>query len=420
MLAVMGTLSIACAPLWAATLSGTVRDPSGAGALNAQISARSESTSSVVEATTDDQGRFTMELAAGSYQVRISLAGFVTVERRVVIQEAHAEVLDIKLELAESHAEVNVRGKGETLANSDPNYRALRDAQPRETFSVSNIVLKRDRGTLTLKSGRISFVPPVLGRVTMAAFTGEGEFTLDPAVTPERDNLRLITGTDTVDESFARLALCFTDETYEEIKRQAEKGPDVAPERDVLNDLRHRLRHRPDPPRSLLEYLLTSESIDNVESDILADLYNPKRPGFFSAYIFGRKHGDLRFLVRPRGAIPQLLSPEEVAVLNADPGANDEGIWYLAHYASEYAAHRASSHEDKRIIHVDHYSIETAIDRRGRFAAVAGINFTTLGDGDRVVKFDLLPSLRVTRVTVPGGREISYVQEKRNEDGSFS
>jgi len=416
--AAMTVLCAASAPLRAATLSGTVRDPSGAGALNAQISARNELTSEVVRATSDNQGRYTMELAPASYRVEISLAGFATVERRVTIGD-HPEVLDIQLELAESHAEVSVRGKGETLANSDPNYRALRDAQPRETFTVNHIILKRDQGTLTLKSGRISFIPPVLGRVTMAAFTGEGEFTLEPAISTEKHHLHLLTNADTVQESFTRMALCFTDGTYEEIRRQAEKGADVAPEHDVLSDLRHRLRHRPDPPRSMLEYMLTWESIDNVESDILADLYNPRRPGFFSAYVFGRKHGDLRFHVRPRGALPPLPSPEEVAVINVGPDADDEGIWYLAHYATEYTAHHASSREDKRTMHVDHYRIETAIDKHGRFTATAAIEFTALGDGDRVFKFGLLPTLRVTRVTTPGDREIAYVQEKRTEDGSF-
>lgn len=65
----------------------------------------------------------------------------------------------------------------------------------------------------------------------MAAFTGEGEFSLEPAISTERRNLRLITNAGTVQESFTKLVLCFTDGTYEEIRRQAEKGADVAPQR---------------------------------------------------------------------------------------------------------------------------------------------------------------------------------------------
>src|SRR5260370_915157 len=190
-------LALICAgpaPSWAAALGGTVRDPSGAGAFNAQISARNESSGEVLRTRSDDDGRFSLELAPGSYQIQITLPGFVPVERRVVIEESHPAVLDVNLELAERRSEVNVRGKAEGMANSDPNYRALRDAQLRETFAVSNLVLKRDLGTLNLKSGRISFVPPVLGRVAMAAFRGEGDFALEPALLVERSHLRLITG----------------------------------------------------------------------------------------------------------------------------------------------------------------------------------------------------------------------------------
>ena len=84
----------------------------------------------------------------------------------------------------------------------------------------------------------------------MAAFRGEGEFALEPALLLERSHLRLITGNETIHESFDRLVLCFTDDTYQEIKRQSDKGPDEPPERDILNDFHHRMRHRPDPPRS--------------------------------------------------------------------------------------------------------------------------------------------------------------------------
>jgi hypothetical protein len=68
---------------------------------------------------------------------------------------------------------------------------------------------------------------------------------------------------------------------------------------------------------------------------------------------------------------------------------------------------------------VDRYEIETAISRRERLTATAGITFTALADGDRVIKFGLLPSLRVTRVTAGTDKEINYVQENRKEDGSF-
>jgi hypothetical protein len=70
----------------------------------------------------------------------------------------------------------------------------------------------------------------------------------------------------------------------------------------------------------LTEYLLQGETMDNVDADLLAAVYNPAHPRFFNAYIRGHKHKDLRFFVRARvGALPQIDSSEEVGLINFDP-----------------------------------------------------------------------------------------------------
>src|SRR5262249_7690272 len=118
------------------------------------------------------------------------------------------------------------------------------------------------------------------------------------------------------------------------------------------------------------------------------------------------------------GALPQLLGPEEVALLNLAPGGDEDGIWYLAHFAGEYQSRQASSEEDKRIIHVKHYKIETVIDSGEKLTASAEIAFTPLADGDRILSFGLVPARRVTRVTFADA-EARFIQEKQNGDGSF-
>src|SRR5882762_10346453 len=91
-------------------------------------------------------------------------------------------------------------------------------------------------------------------------------------------------------------------------------------------------------------------------------LYNPAHPEFLNAYLRGRKHKDLRFFVRNRvGAVPQLDSPEEVALVNYDPKGMEDGVWYLAHLKSEYLNHTASSREDRRLFATRRYKIETVI-----------------------------------------------------------
>jgi hypothetical protein len=400
-------------------LSGVVRDPSGAVIVGAQVEIRNDATREARTVATDEQGRFRVAaLAPGHYTLRISSSGFKTAERAVTVEEGRTASVDIKLEIEAAREEISVGAKGAFTPNSDPNYRALRDAAQFETFTVKDLSIKRDVGVLNLSSGTLSFLPAVMGRVTIAVFKGEGEFTLTPMIGIERDQLRRLAGLEVVKESFGKAVFSFTDETYQEVKRQAQAGGDGSAAKGVLSEFHDRMRARSERPRSLLEDLLKTEGVENVEAETLAGIYNPSRPGFFKAFIFGKKHGDLRFIVRPNGALPQLLGPEEVALLNNSPESTDDGIWYLAHVMSEYSNGRASSEEDKRIIHVKNYKIETVIDSGDKLTASAEITFTPLADGDRVLGFGLLPALRVTRV-VFGDKETDYIQEKQKADGSF-
>src|SRR5207248_424588 len=166
--------------------------------------------------------------------------------------------------------------------------------------------------------------------------------------------------------------------------------------------------------------LLHRETMDNVDADVLAAVYHHAHPQFFNAYIRGKKHRDLRFFVRTRvGALPQIDSSEEVALINYDPEGMDDGIWYLSHLKSEYLKGTASSHEDRRLFATHGYKIETVISKNAHLFSTATITFESLLSGERVLKFGLLPNLRVTRVTDEQGQDLHYIQESRKEDGSF-
>ena len=400
------------------SLSGVVKDPAGAVIVGAQVSLRNDATGDAHSASTNGEGRFKFDnLAPGSYSIAVAQTGFKPGQRTVIVEPGRAATVEIRLEVAAPREKVEVGGKGTVAPNSEAEYRRVRDGGAFETYSVNNIALKRDVGTVMLRSGRVSFLPAVMNRVVKAVFVGDGQFTLAPSLPLERGYLRLITDKDSVDETFDKAVFCFTDSTFEEIKRQAQAGGDEPRARDVLGDFEKRVRNRTERPRSFIEYLLAYEG-ENVDAEILADVYNPKRTGFFSAYLFGRKYDDLRYHVRPRGVLPQMLAPEEVALINVDPEGQREGIWYLAHLSDEYASGAASSDEDKRIIDAEHYRIETVIDSGEKLTGITELSFTPRGEGDRVLNFGLLPNLRVTRVTA-GERELNFIQEQKKEDGSF-
>jgi hypothetical protein len=404
--------------LLAADLVITVLDPSQAAITGARVRIAAADGSTMAESRTDRSGRANVsQPPPGAYTLIVEQSGFETFKEPLIVS-GDLKPLTVVLSIAPVQSSVEVGGKRSALANADPNYEALRKAAFGSSFRVENVELKRDAGVFVLRSGVVDFTKPVLGRVVMGVFTGEGEFRLEPSIPLDRDYLKRLAGTPNVVEAFRSVIFCFTDGTYEEIVKTGKPIDEPAKGAGALNEFRDRVRRRSDEPRSMWEALLGGEDAANVDADLLADLYNTSNPRSFSAYIHGNKHGDLRFLVKPGGALRQLPSPEEVALIRVDPGGETEGIWYLSHLESEWKAQTASSEEDHREVAAEHYRVETAIGKNDRLSASCEIRYRTLRDGPRVLKFALLPSLRVVRVTVKG-KEIGFIQEPRKQDGSL-
>src|SRR6185436_15532407 len=119
-------------------------------------------------ATTDSQGNFKIEgLVAGTYEVVISAKSFASGRvDEVKVEDGAVAQVNLALELAPVEAAVTV-GPGTIKANADPVYQDLRQkSKSEQSFSgdyatVINVVLKRDAGIFTLKSGEVYFLTPV-------------------------------------------------------------------------------------------------------------------------------------------------------------------------------------------------------------------------------------------------------------------
>ena len=296
----------------AATVEGVIHDPSGAAIPHCTVTLHGLEGAS----ETDALGAFRfVNINPGQYDLEARCSGFELTREQIDVTEPRIS-LTLEPKIAPQETAVEVAGKRSSLANADPNYRALREATPAHSYQVKNLVLRRDTAIFAFTSGAFSFLPPVLGKVAGAVFTGEGTFHLDPATTLERNYLRLITGYDAVDEEFRSVVLWFTDDTYDEIRKQAQATDSPPAGAHAWQEFRSRARRRTETPRSMLEYLLQNEYVANEEAEILGELYNPSQPGSFRAFIHGNKHGDLRFTANPRGAMPYMPSPEEVSLIN--------------------------------------------------------------------------------------------------------
>ena len=402
------------------TLSGTVKDPSGGIVIGARIEISGANLLQPLVFITDESGKFVApNLEAGKYSVRVGKEGFDDVVTEVDLHGTADLALRLKINAPETR--ITVSEKSTAFANSDAAYRQLRDVGLGDTYRCENFTFSMDVGTFELKTGTLTFLSPVNKLETGAVFVGQGHFTLKPVVTVDINEMARRSGSPTAEEDFTEVVFRFTPDQYSQFGAVLGSRTGTPAEASgALQRWKDKLRHRHEVPEGLTQAFLESETIDNVDADVLAAIYNPKHPPFFNAYMHGAPHKDLRFFVRARvGAIPQLDSPEEVGLVNCDGGGMNDGIWYSQHLKSELAAHTASSQEDKRLFATRHYDIETVIGKNDHLFSRATIKFEPLVAGERVLKFGLLPNLRVTRVTGEKGQDLHFIQENRKEDGSF-
>jgi hypothetical protein len=406
--------------LHAETIFGTVLDPSGAVIVGAHIEISGEGLSQPIVISSDAQGKFVSpDLKPGNYSVRVTSEGFELLVKTVDLHGT-AE-LQLKLALAKQHEEVTVFTKGRAYANADPVYKQLRNIGLGETFRLDDFTIRMDAATFHFQKGTLTLLNPVNGIVTGAIYIGEGHLNLKPITSFDAVELKRRSGTSEVDEDFSEVVFRFTGgETKKFAPGLKDKVETPGEAVSAFDHWKEKVRRRHEDALGFTDYLLHGEDMDNVDADLLAGVYNPSHPPFFNAYIHGQKHKDLRFFVRVRvGAIPQLDSPEEVTLLNYDPEAMDDGIWYLSHLQTEFVNHRVSSNEDRRLFATHSYKIETDISKNDHLFSTATISFESLLPGERVLKFGLLPNLRVSRVIDDQSQDIYYVQEGRKEDGSF-
>ena len=406
--------------LRADTISGTVKDPSGAVVPGVRIEITGEGITQPVILTSDDSGKFTApNLSPGKYSVRVAKDGF---EPLVSAVELHGTSdLQLKLTISEQLTSVTVSEKSLAFGNTDSAYRQLRDLGLGDTYVCERYVFNMDVGNFELKSGTLTFLKPVNGMVTGAIFVGQGHFSLKTLTRPDLHEMERRSGHQATEEEFTEAVLRFTGRIHQQLTANLVTKVDAPAEAaNAFQRWRNKVRHRREVPEGFTQAILESETIDNVDADVLAAVYNPKHPQFFNAYMVGAPHKDLRFFVRIRtGAIPQFDSPEEVALINSNGGGMDDGIWYSEHLMSELKAGTANSKEDRRLFATRHYTIETVIGKNSHFASRATISFEPLIEGERVLKFGLLPTLRVLRVSDENGKELHFIQESRKDDGSF-
>ncbi len=106
----MSSGPIALGQTTTATLSGAIRDASGAVVPEAKISVTNINTGATRETATDSEGRYNLtNLGPGQYEVRAERAGFRTAQSAVTLTIGGAAILDLTLQIGNVSEVVEVK-----------------------------------------------------------------------------------------------------------------------------------------------------------------------------------------------------------------------------------------------------------------------------------------------------------------------
>ena len=168
---------------------------------------------------------------------------------------------------------------------------------------VKGLVLKKDRTQITL-DGTVYLADTANGQITGAVFIGEGKFSLEtPPITFEKDNIRRLTGMDTIETDFKTAVFRFTDDSA----RQLGAGHSTP-----ANERAEKLA-REFEPRLLKELGL------NLSSRLAQSILNHEQPGVFFATFDGGKRGRFNLI---------LDYQTRILVNNFDINGGEKGIVY--------------------------------------------------------------------------------------------
>jgi hypothetical protein len=290
-------------------------------------------------------------------------------------------------------------------ANTDATYKVLRSIGTGEILTVKDVVLRRDAGTFTL-TGTVTFLAPVRGKVTGAVFFGQGTLELIPPIEVERKSLAELTKEPALHEEFDHAVFRFTDDTYEELKKESVSSPPSVSGGDPVEAL------------AQVQKYLRKERKYNLDGRILEDVLSTRPGGLFWAFIRGRRvSSKLLFAIDPHGLTEFGLAPEEVALSTYED--KKFGTWAAFHFSDEYKTHQARGSQYTLTIDIEHQKLDAAFDKSGKLDGISQTTFVSTVNGLSVVPFNLFHTLRVRNVHDADGKPLDFVQESKDEDADF-
>jgi hypothetical protein len=240
---------------------------------------------------------------------------------------------------------------------------------PSRVAVVNNLILRRDAGILTLKSGFLCFCRPVCGRTVGAFYTGSGTFSMCPPAKTEREQLQRFLNRDSVNIEIGNVFLLFADTTAEELTGSVQFLPGSMPDvEDAIEDA--------------LAYI-SNEDERSFRSEFVQTFLHGDVNSLFYAHITAMDGTPYFFEVNP-------FNIEQITFLREDDSFRSARVQELL---SSFPAREADTSPSLGTFTVSHYAIEAAIAQGLDFTATASMTITSERDSLRWLHLQLAPGL---------------------------
>ena len=283
------------------------------------------------------------------------------------------------------------------------------------SIRAENLVLKRDRGTITFGDGMIYFPAPVEGKVRGAVFIGTGTFHADvPPYEFERDNVRRLLNADDVSSDFKTALLRFTDDTYSvlgEGKGQGSAPPQAATKLAAEFDER-----------------VLEETGANLSARQFISIINQESPGFFFAEFDGGKRGRFAFVLDYQARIPvanfAIDAGERGLIYSYDKAILTPDVWMAFYPEDQYTSRQARYSNDDDLILMPHYDMDVDVtDPKKKLKITVNVTCESRTDhllaipmvaGETLSRYDdqrRKKQLHVESANVEGAGRVQWFQE---------
>jgi hypothetical protein len=285
-----------------------------------------------------------------------------------------------------------------------------------DSATAENLVLQRDRVTITFVQGTFYFAAPVAGKVRGAVFMGTGNFHSDvPANEAERGNVRRLLKADDVSSDFKTAVLQFTDDTYDVIGKSAKPGAAIPPQAQHL-------------ATELLKSLLEENGL-NLASRTLESILDGESSGIFFSQFDGGKRRRFSLLFDPQTRVPvanfEINAGEKGLIFAYDSDIYSSDVWLAFYSKADYESGKATYSNMFNLVDTPNYYLELDLrEPKKTMSLVARMNCTSLSDGIQFIPFSLGEDLTshdderrkkqlfVQSAKLADGTPIEYFQEQ--------